>query len=179
MAVDRGMEAEAERIYGQYHTLLSTVVRGILGDGTEDWEACVQDVIWEFLRAPGKFDPARGSEKTYLCVLARSRARTLRARRPGGAAGELRADFVRPGRRGARGGPGRAAQGAGGAQRGGAAAVYPAVPVRVAPGGDWQVAASEPGGGGQAGVPPAGEAEKAAGPPGDYRGRKGVRYASV
>ena len=81
LAVDRGMEAEAERIYGQYHTLLSTVVRGILGDGAEDWEACVQDVIWTFLRAPGKFDPARGSEKTYLCVLARSRARTLRARR--------------------------------------------------------------------------------------------------
>lgn len=83
MAVDRGMEAEAERIYSQYHALLSTVVRGILGDGAEDWEACVQDVIWEFLRAPGKFDPARGNEKTYLCVLARSRARTLRARRGG------------------------------------------------------------------------------------------------
>lgn len=92
MAMDRGLEAEAERIYGQYHTLLSAVVRGILGDGAEDWEACVQDVIWEFLRAPGKFDPARGSEKTYLCVLARSRARTLRARR-GGAREEPLEDY--------------------------------------------------------------------------------------
>lgn len=36
MAMDRGMEAEAERIYGQYHTLLSAVVRGILGDGAEE-----------------------------------------------------------------------------------------------------------------------------------------------
>lgn len=67
---------------GQYEKLLTVVVRAILGEsGTaEDIEECVQDVFAEYLRSPQKLDETRGEEKTYLCVLARSRARSLRKR---------------------------------------------------------------------------------------------------
>lgn len=73
-------EERARQVWGTYRVLLTTVVRSILGDRgrDEDVEECVQDVVWTYLKDPGKWDPARGSEKTYLCVLARSRARNLR-----------------------------------------------------------------------------------------------------
>lgn len=73
---------EAARVVGQYEKLLTVIVRAILGEsGTaEDIEECVQDIFAEYLRAPQKLDRSRGEEKTYLCVLARSRARSLRKR---------------------------------------------------------------------------------------------------
>ena len=80
--MDRVLDLEAERVCGCYRRLLLTVVRSILGPvGTaEDAEDCVQEVLWEYLKQRDKLDGRRGSEKTYLCVLARSRARTLRGR---------------------------------------------------------------------------------------------------
>lgn len=75
-----GTQTEAERVYERYYTLVSTVTARILaGAGTaEDAEECTQDVFWEYLRAPEKWDPDRGSEQTYLCMLARSRAKSRR-----------------------------------------------------------------------------------------------------
>ena len=88
---ERWEDGEARRIYQSYHTLVRTVVRRILGPaGTEeDSEECVQDVLWEFLRGADKWDPAKGSEKTYLCMLARSRARSRRKKLLAGAAEPL------------------------------------------------------------------------------------------
>lgn len=73
------MEGAGE-IYERYRGLLLIVARAILGETgrPEDAEECVQDVLWEYLRSKEKWDEGRGSEKTYLCVLTRSRARTLR-----------------------------------------------------------------------------------------------------
>ena len=73
-------DREANRIYDTYHVLVRTVVSRILDRaGTpEDVEECTQDVLWEFLQGPDKWEPARGSEKTYLCMLARSRAKNRR-----------------------------------------------------------------------------------------------------
>lgn len=80
-------DQEARRIYQTYHTLVLTVVTRILDRaGTpEDCEECAQDVLWEFLQGPDKWDPARGSEKTYLCMLARSRAKNRRKKLMAGA----------------------------------------------------------------------------------------------
>lgn len=75
-------EEEAERVVKTYGRLMTGIVRAILGTSgsAEDVEECVQDIFAEYLRTPQKLDELRGSEKTYLCVLARSRARSLRAR---------------------------------------------------------------------------------------------------
>lgn len=75
-------EEEAERVVKTYAKLMTSIVRAILGTSgsAEDVEECVQDVFAEYLRPPQKLDELRGNEKTYLCVLARSRARSLRAR---------------------------------------------------------------------------------------------------
>lgn len=82
---DRDREAEAARIYTQYRRLLDTVARSILRQYPEDCEECVQDAIWSYVSGADKWDPERGSEQTYLCVLTRSRAkdrlRRLSARR--------------------------------------------------------------------------------------------------
>ena len=77
-----GGQTQAERVYERYYTLISTITARILaGAGTaEDAEECTQDVLWEYLREPGKWDPERGSEQTYLCMLARSRAKSRRSR---------------------------------------------------------------------------------------------------
>ena len=84
-------DREAQRIYDTYHALVRTVVSRILDQaGTpEDTEECTQDVLWEFLQGPDKWDPSRGSEKTYLCMLARSRAKNRRKKLLAGAAEPL------------------------------------------------------------------------------------------
>ncbi len=75
MVWDRDQEAEAARIYRQYRRLLDTVARSILTQRPEDCEECVQDAIWAYVSGTDKWNPERGSEQTYLCVLTRSRAR--------------------------------------------------------------------------------------------------------
>lgn len=85
------LEREAGRVWEEYRHLLDTVVRSLLKPvgSEEDVEECVQDILWEYLSNREKWDPARGSEKTYLCVLARSRAKTLRKKLAGRAAEPL------------------------------------------------------------------------------------------
>lgn len=83
MTLDR--DSAAQRIWELYGKLLHTVAASLLPGHPEDAEECVQDAVWAYVDAPEKWDPARGSEKTYLCVLVRSRAldrrRRLAARR--------------------------------------------------------------------------------------------------
>ena len=69
---------EAERIFRQYGKLLTAVAAAQLPGRPEDAEECVQDAVWAFVEGREKWDPERGSEKTWLCLLLRSRARDRR-----------------------------------------------------------------------------------------------------
>lgn len=73
-------DREAQRILNQYGRLLRTVADALLPGWPEEAEECVQDALWSYADAPEKWDPARGSEKTYLCLLVRSRAMDRRRR---------------------------------------------------------------------------------------------------
>lgn len=57
-----------------YSKLLWVVAGGILGGTESDIEECISDVYVHVWKNPGSFNPARGSFKTYLAVLARSKA---------------------------------------------------------------------------------------------------------
>jgi RNA polymerase sigma-70 factor (ECF subfamily) len=59
-----------------YNRLLWAIVGGILKDvGTiQDMEECVCDVYLDLWKNPRAFDPEKGSLKTYLAVMAKSRA---------------------------------------------------------------------------------------------------------
>ena len=85
MLWNQSREAEAQRVCQEYRRLLDTVARSVLGNRREDCEECVQDAIWSYVSSPERWDPERGSERTYLCVLTRSRAidrlRQMEARR--------------------------------------------------------------------------------------------------
>lgn len=65
-----------EYLMDQYGKLLWIVVSGILKNvGTkEDIEECVSECFISLWEHPKKYDSARGSIKTYLCIMARSRA---------------------------------------------------------------------------------------------------------
>ena len=69
---------EAERIFRQYGKQLAAVAAAQLPGRPEDAEECVQDAVWAFVEGREKWDPERGSEKTWLCLLLRSRARDRR-----------------------------------------------------------------------------------------------------
>ena len=64
-------DREANRIYNTYHVLVRTVVSRILDRaGTpEDVEECTQDVLWEFLQGPDKWDPASSCFRRFLARL--------------------------------------------------------------------------------------------------------------
>ena len=92
-------DGTVQRIWDSYGKLLHTVAASLLPGHPEDAEECVQDAVWAYVNAPEKWDPAKSSEKTYLCVLVRSRAldrrRRLAARREDSLedhAGTLRAE---------------------------------------------------------------------------------------
>ena len=61
----------------QYAALVAAVVRGTLaGSGavSSDVEDCTADTFSEFYLHLDRFDPAKSSVKTYLCLIARHRA---------------------------------------------------------------------------------------------------------
>ena len=72
-------EAAMDRLMNQYAKLLWSVAAGVLRPlGTdEDLEECVADVFAFLWLNPEKYDPARGSLKSYLALVTRSRARNL------------------------------------------------------------------------------------------------------
>lgn len=64
-------------LFQSYAKLLWTVAGGILSycaGGEQDIEECVSDVFIELWRHPEKYDPSRGSLKSYLCTITKSRA---------------------------------------------------------------------------------------------------------
>lgn len=69
-------ERAMDRLMDRYSRLLWSVASKVLqGVGTEeDLEECVADVFVFLWMNPEKFDPARGSLKSYLAMVARSRA---------------------------------------------------------------------------------------------------------
>lgn len=60
----------------KYSKLLWTVVDAVLKNvGTaQDVEECVADVFISLWQRPGQFDPSRGKLKSWLCIVARSKA---------------------------------------------------------------------------------------------------------
>lgn len=70
---DAGMELLTE----QYAGLVFSVVRGKLRTppfSGEDVEDCAADVFLEFYDGLARFDPAKGSIRAWLCIIARNRA---------------------------------------------------------------------------------------------------------
>ena len=64
-------------LFHSYAKLLWTVAGGVLSfcaGGEQDIEECVSDAFIELWRHPEKYDPTRGSLKSYLCTITKSRA---------------------------------------------------------------------------------------------------------
>lgn len=74
-------ESAFAEIIDSYSKLLWVVASGILcPDGSvEDVEECVSDTFLALWAHPEKYEPQRGSIKSYLCIMAKSQA--LNARR--------------------------------------------------------------------------------------------------
>ena len=73
----RSSDSEAYfRIMETYNKLLWVIVGGVLNSvGTrEDIEECISDVYVDLWRKPKAFDPSKGSLKTFLAVMAKSKA---------------------------------------------------------------------------------------------------------
>lgn len=76
----RDPNAGMEALIDQYAPLICAVVRGKLfpcAFSDADIEHCVADTFSEFYMDLGKYDPARGSIKALLCVMARHNALDL------------------------------------------------------------------------------------------------------
>lgn len=75
-AIAAGDSAAIHRVINKYSRLLwpiaSAVLQGVGSD--QDAEECVADAFIYLWKHPDKFDPLRGSLKSYLCILVRSRA---------------------------------------------------------------------------------------------------------
>lgn len=75
-AIRNGSEAAIGEVIDKYSRLLWSVVSPVLrGIGSEeDMEECVADTFIYLWQNPQKFDPQRGALKTWLAVIARSKA---------------------------------------------------------------------------------------------------------
>jgi len=75
-ALRRGEEAAIGHAIDKYSRLLWRVCQGVLAPlaADEDIEECVADTFVYLWQNPGKYDPQRGSLKSWLVVVARSRA---------------------------------------------------------------------------------------------------------
>jgi RNA polymerase sigma-70 factor, ECF subfamily len=70
---DLGTRADFARAYGEHARAAFTAAVRVLGDAAAA-EDVAQDVFLALWRDPAKYDPARGSLRTYVVVMARSRA---------------------------------------------------------------------------------------------------------
>lgn len=75
-AIQKQDEKAYEYLIENYSKLLWVVVSGVLkGTGSyEDIEDCIADCFLSLWESPEKYNKDRGTIKTYLCILARSRA---------------------------------------------------------------------------------------------------------
>jgi RNA polymerase sigma-70 factor (ECF subfamily) len=91
------MDAFLDAISG-FDRLLWSIAGGILKNvgAREDVEECVSDVYIALWRNPRGFDPGKGSLKTYLAVMARSRALDCLRRLARAPLAELRGDTPAP-----------------------------------------------------------------------------------
>lgn len=69
-------EAIISRVINKYSRLLWPIASAVLcnAGSEQDVEECVADAFIYLWQHPEKFDPSRGSLKTLLCILVRSRA---------------------------------------------------------------------------------------------------------
>ena len=69
-------ESAIAELMDKYDKLLWSVAAVVLekNASVQDMEECVADVYIYLWRSPEKFDPSRGSLRSWLCMLARSRA---------------------------------------------------------------------------------------------------------
>lgn len=69
-------EAVMDRIIHKYSRLLWPIASAVLGrvGSNQDVEECVADAFIYLWEHPERFDPSRGTLKSLLCVVARSRA---------------------------------------------------------------------------------------------------------
>jgi len=79
-------ESALAALYDRYASLLSSLLNRILRD-TQASEEILQDVFYQLWRNAAQFDPARGSLRGWLAVIARNRA-ISRLRRHNPSAGE-------------------------------------------------------------------------------------------
>lgn len=86
VAVSRREESAFAELYDRYAPLVYGLARQVLRRDS-DAQAVISDVFWEIWQRGERFNPNRGSARTYLLTLARSRsvdalrARATRARR--------------------------------------------------------------------------------------------------
>ena len=76
LAIGRRDEDAMNAVIEKYSRLLWSIADAVLKNvgNVQDVEECVADVFISLWEHPEKFDPGRGSLKSYLCILARSRA---------------------------------------------------------------------------------------------------------
>ena len=75
-AISLGRGEVMNRVIDQYSRLLWPIAAAVLKNvgNEQDVEECVADAFIYLWQYPEKFDPARGSLKSYLCLVVRSRA---------------------------------------------------------------------------------------------------------
>ena len=75
-AIAAGDGEAMNQVIGKYSRLLWPIVSAVLKNvGSEqDAEECVADAFIYLWQHPEKFDPTRGNLKSFLCIVARSRA---------------------------------------------------------------------------------------------------------
>ena len=76
LAIGRRDEDAMNAVIEKYSRLLWPIAGAVLKNvgNVQDVEECVADAFISLWEHPGKFDPGRGTLKSYLCMVARSRA---------------------------------------------------------------------------------------------------------
>ncbi|TWU46157.1 ECF RNA polymerase sigma factor SigK [Rubripirellula tenax] len=88
--IGAGDKASLQRFHDRYRDLVFTVAYRVCGQEC-DAETVLVTVFWQIWKNPSAWNPQRGSVRTYLLLLTRSRARDLMRSENGRASSERRA----------------------------------------------------------------------------------------